>query len=68
MHGGVVRDVVHLVDESHGVRIAAEKLERELSAESFFVKIGNKLRAIVDKTAPTFSQRREIDARVSAPA
>ncbi len=38
VHGGMVRDVSHLIDETHRSRIAAEQIEGPISRQLVFIQ------------------------------
>ena len=52
MKSRVVGDVLQLIDERHRTRVTAEKFERELRGQSWFIKGGNVLSAPIDKFGP----------------
>jgi hypothetical protein len=64
MHSCMIDDVLHLIDEAHRARIAAEKLEWKFGVEPVFMQVGNKLGPPLNHNAPMFPQYCQVPARV----
>src|ERR1043165_5681992 len=65
MHGRVIDHVLHLMNEPHGVRVAAEQLERQLSIESLLISSDmNRARPSTNSPQRSFNVGRSAHASV----